>query len=173
MVDREESLGLPNQPRRYHASFPAEGQIRHHIDGLPLSVHRRLRDRVDVDVDDGNFVDLDNTPHSDRIPSTWVTLPPEVLSVTEADGTRGDIAIMDRMDFENMWSIGADNPHHLDHRFGITALPGLTPLPENTRIMVGGEPLRLDQRSSFPDLSGPVNRFTPEIAVNASSDRAP
>ena len=56
MVDREESLGLPDQPRRYHAAFPAEGQIRQHIDGLPLSVHRRLRDRVDIVVNNAGFL---------------------------------------------------------------------------------------------------------------------
>ena len=175
MVDREESLGLPDQPRRYHAAFPAEGQIRQHIDGLPLSVHRRLRDRADVAIndEDDNFIDLENTPHSDRIPSAWVTLPSEVTSVTEANGFRGDIAVMYRMDFENMWSIGAENPQHLYHRFGIAGIRGLSPLPEDTRIMVGGQALRMDQRSPFPDLSGPINRHTTEIAVNASSNNAP
>ena len=170
MVDREESLGLPNQPRRFHASFPPEGQIRHNIDGLPLSVHRRLRDRADIIANDGNFLDLENTPHSDRVPAAWVTLPTEVLRVEEA---RGDIAEWDRMRFEDSWSIGADDPHRLEQRFGIASIPGLRPLPEDTRIMVGGQPLRIEHRSPFPDLSGPVNRRTPEIGVNTSSERAP
>ena len=140
--------------------------MRYHANDHPLGagLNTRNQDIGFAGNARGNTIDHERSPHSDRVLSFMVAMPRDQQHGLQRTGFGGARSGLPQQQFDHMWGIGSPNQEH--DLFGVEALP------VDAIIMVGGRPLRPDQRAELDDLGGP-SYSTPLSHVGSIDRRAP
>ena len=157
---------LTGQGRRYFPGPDDEGTVRYHANDHPLGANlsTRYQDHGFDGDTRGHTIDYDRSPHSDRVLSFLTAMPRDQQHGLQRTGFTGTRSGLPQHQFDHMWGIGSPGQEH--------DLFGVEPLPEDAIIMVGGRPLRADQRAELDDLGGP-SFSTPIIYIGSNDHRVP